>query len=198
MRVLLLSVSLICFANFALLGQDKVEDLPYHQIPEAPETYTTGTVISRMIDGLGFRYYWATQGLTEKELNYEPGNKGRTAGQTMEHLLGLSRVIVNSAKKVDNDRTKPQKLNLSYEEKRSETLRNFKEASDIFRKVTNLSEHSIVFKNNKGSSEFPFWNNINGPLEDAIWHAGQIVVLRRSAGKPIAKGVNVFLGKKND
>lgn len=172
--------------------------LPYSQIPEAPETYNAGTVISRMIDGLGFRYYWATEGLTEKDLNYEPGNEGRTANQTMEHLLGLSRVILNSARKLPNDRTQPQKLDLSYEEKRSETLNNLKEASLIFKSVEDLSGFSIVFTSANGSRDFPFWNNINGPIEDAIWHAGQIVVLRRSAGNPINPKVNVFLGKLND
>ena len=199
MRILFLSMFLICFINFTSVSQEIMENkLPYYQIPEAPESYTSGTVISRMIDGLGFRYYWATEGLTEKELNYEPGNEGRTAGETMDHLLGLSNVIVNSARKVANDRTVPQEKLVSYKEKRKQTLNNFKEASEIFRKATDLSEFTIVFMSEKGSSEFPFWNQINGPIEDAIWHAGQIVVLRRSAGNPIAKGVNVFLGKKNE
>ncbi len=188
-------IGIVSLFSVAMYAQTETK-LPYDQIPEAPETYTSGTVISRMIDGLGFRYYWATEGLTEKELNYQPGNQGRTAEQTMEHLLGLSRVILNSAKKLPNDRTKPQKLDLSYAEKREETLNNFKEASEIFKKSTDLSEFSIIFKSKSGSNEFPFWNQINGPIEDAVWHAGQIVVLRRSAGNPISKGVNVFLGKK--
>lgn len=39
------------------------EQLPYYEIPEPAESYTTGGVLSRMMDGLGFRYYWATEGL---------------------------------------------------------------------------------------------------------------------------------------
>jgi len=197
MRVLILSCCFIIFNHVTAISQDaNTKKLPYYQIPEAPESYTAGTVISRMIDGLGFRYYWATDGLTEKELNYEPGNNGRTASQTIDHLLGLSNVIVNSAKKIPNDRTIPDDEVLTFDEKRERTLNNFKIASDIFRNVNDLSQFSIVFKNANGSSEFPFWNQINGPIEDAVWHAGQIVVLRRSAGLPISSGVNVFLGKK--
>jgi len=197
MKIILIAlVTLIALPAIAQENQEMT--LPYHNIPTAPETYNAGTVISRMIDGLGFRYYWATEGLTDKDLAYEPGNDGRTAGQTMEHLLGLSRVILNSAEKEPNDRTKPQKLDLSFKEQRKETLHNFHKASLIFKEATDLSDFSIVFKSDKGSREFPFWNNINGPIEDAIWHAGQIVVLRRSAGNPIAKGVNVFLGTKTD
>ena len=72
-------------------SQDAMKDtLPYAEIPEAPENYTAGAVVSRMIDGLGFRYYWASEGLTEKDLAYTPGNDGRTIEQTLKHIYGLS------------------------------------------------------------------------------------------------------------
>ena len=37
--------------------------LPYYQIPDYPSSYNAATVAARTIDGLGFRYYWATEGL---------------------------------------------------------------------------------------------------------------------------------------
>ena len=43
------------------------KDLPYAKIP-APHRATAGAVVSRMLDGLGFRYYWATQGLQKEDL----------------------------------------------------------------------------------------------------------------------------------
>ena len=42
---------------------------------------------------------------------------------------------------------------------------------------------------------FAFWNQLNGPISDAIWHSGQVVMNRRASGNPLRKGVNVFLGK---
>ena len=42
---------------------------------------------------------------------------------------------------------------------------------------------------------FPFWNMINGPISDAIWHSGQVVANRRASGNPINPKVNVFIGK---
>ena len=173
------------------------ETLPYATIPEAPENYTAGTVIARMVDGLGFRYYWATEGLTDKELDYAPGNDGRTIRQTLNHLYGLSEVVVNSAKKQATDRTS-KTPEMTFDETRKATLENLKIASSLFAETDDLGEHSIIFKRENGESEFPFWNNINGPIEDAVWHAGQVVVLRRSAGNPINPKVNVFLGKLND
>jgi len=194
----ILFVSLIFCISFMLPAQNQKNDtLPYSVIPGAPETYTAGTVISRMLDGLGFRYYWATEKLTASDLDYNPGNDGRTIRQTIAHVYGLSEVVLNSAKKQATDRTeKVQELDGI--EQREKTLENFKMASALFAKSQDLNEHSVIFKAENGSSEFPFWNNINGPIEDAIWHAGQIVVLRRSAGNPINPKVNVFLGKLND
>lgn len=179
-------------------SQDAMKDtLPYAEIPEAPENYTAGAVVSRMIDGLGFRYYWATEGITEKDLAFTPGNDGRTIEQTLKHIYGLSAVIANAAKKQPTDRT-IETPDMNYEEIQRATLENFKIASELLLVAEDLSEHSIVFKRANGESEFPFWNNINGPIEDAVWHAGQVVVLRRSAGNPINSKVNVFLGKLND
>ena len=195
MRTLFSSILiLLCFASNA---QENMTDVPYASIPEASENYTAGTIMSRMIDGLGFRFYWASEGLTAADLKYEPGNEGRSLDQTLDHILGLSTVILNSAKNEPNDRTKPAEK-LQGEERRTKILKNLKEASALYLASDDMKGHTIIFKTGKGSSTFPLWNNINGPIEDAVWHAGQIVVLRRSAGNPINPKVNVFLGKLNE
>jgi len=196
MKICLSLISLMLFTT--LQSQDTMnESLPYATIPEAPQEYTAGSVVSRMVDGLGFRYYWATEQLTDNELDYAPGNEGRTIRQTLGHLYGLSEVIANSAKKQATDAT-VKGPELTFNEQRRATLANFKTASELFVKTEDLNELSVIFKRAKGESEFPFWNNINGPIEDAIWHAGQIVLLRRLAGNPINPKVNVFLGKLNE
>jgi len=184
------------FLLFAVMhSQDKQpQDLPYHQIPEYPENYTAGTVVSRMIDGLGFRYYWATDGLRGEDLTYKPSDSNRTIEETLDHLYGLSSVIYNSAIKKINDRTQTKEAPLSYEEKRKRTLFNLKKASEIFLEVEDLNDHLVIFKSKSGTFENPFWNQINGPIEDAVWHSGQIVLMRRASGNPIDSKVNVFRG----
>ena len=189
---------LILLISFNAMSQENMNDsIPYAVIPNAPDSYTPGSVVSRMIDGLGFRYYWATEGLTEKDLDYSPGNDGRSIAETLGHLYGLSRTIVNSAKKEATDfSVKPPEM--TAEEQRKATLQNFKIASELFLKSEDLAAHKIIFKRPDNTSEFPFWNHINGPIEDAVWHAGQIVLLRRSAGNPINPKVSVFQGKLRD
>ena len=55
----------------------------------------------------------------------------------------------------------------------------------------------VIFDRQGKESRFPIWNLINGPIEDLVYHTGQIVSFRRTTGNPIPKGVNVFMGTKN-
>ncbi len=82
-----LSLIVLLISSLTYAQETMNETLPYATIPEAPETYTPGAVVSRLIDGLGFRYYWATEGLTEDNLAYKPSEEGRTIGQTMNIFL---------------------------------------------------------------------------------------------------------------
>ena len=186
---------LIALISITLNAQDmKNEQLPYYEIPDAPDSYTAGAVASRMIDGLGFRYYWATEGLRTEDLAYEPGQRVRSSAQIIDHIYNLSKVIVNATTKTVND-SSLKEGEISFEEKRKRTLENFQKASKILRSSTDLSEFKVVFKNEKSTNTYPFWNNINGPIADAIWHAGQVTLLRRASGNPFNGKASVFTGK---
>ena len=175
-----------------MIGQEN-DKLPYAEIPEAPQTYTSGAVVSRMIDGLGFRYYWATEGLRPEDLNYKPSSDARTTGETMDHILGLSYVVLSSALKEVN--APREETDMTFEEKRALTLNNLQQASKIFRSAENLEDHPVVFQGKESNVEYPFWNQINGPIADAIWHCGQIVTFRRASGNPFNSKVSLFSGK---
>ena len=170
--------------------------LPYKDILETSKEYTAGSVVSRMIDGLGFRYYWATEGLQEKDLNFQPSEGARTSVETLQHIYGLTTIILNSALKQSNTGQKAPKMTFS--EMRGKTLRNLKKASNIFKKQDDLSEFTMVFKRGESETKFPFWNQINGPISDALWHVGQVVSFRRSSGNPLPKGVSVLSGVRRN
>jgi len=180
----------------AQINNDKVTNLPYYQIPEYPEEYTPAAVAARMIDGLGFRYYWATEGLREEDLAFKPSADARTTRETVDHIFGLSKTILNAIKKVANERTGTTPP-LTFEEKRRHTLENIKQASDLLKasKADEMVEFKIIFKNGDKTTAYPFWNLLNGPLADAIWHTGQIVSFRRSSGNPYNAKASLFSGK---
>lgn len=172
------------------------EVLPYYEIPAYPESYTPESVAARMIDGLGFRYYWATEGLRPEDLAFKPSEEARTTAETIDHIYGLSQVIVNSTKQLANIRDSEAAVpELSFEEKRKATLENLKTASDLLKTGSKLEDCKIVFQRGDTTSEFPFWNQINGPIADALWHCGQVVSFRRSSGNPFNSKASVFTGK---
>lgn len=170
------------------------QQLPYAEIPAAPAEYTACTMAARMIDGLGFRLYWATEGLTEADYRFKAGDDARTIGETIEHINGLTSVIKYASLKKAND-SKPS-VKMTIAETRNQVLVNLKAAADIFRNARpeEMEEFAMIFKRGESESRLPFWNAINGPIEDAVWHAGQIVTLRRMAGNPVNPKVNFMSG----
>jgi len=174
---------LLAFITSIGMAQNK-EVLPYYEIPEHADSYTAGGVASRMLDGLGFRYYWATEGLRVEDLAYKPSESGRSSAETIDHLYGLSNFILNS---ISTEKSSNKDEVLTFEEKRKQTLLNIKEASEILITVDDISQFDTV--------RFPFWNLINGPISDALWHCGQVVMLRRASGNPFNSKVSVFAGK---
>lgn len=167
----------------------------YYQIPSYPEKFDATTVAARMIDALGFRYYWATEGLREVDLSFAPSKKARTSARTIDHILDLTHITLYAV----SGEVAPaiDKTNMSVAEKRNLALRNLMEASETLKRATrkSMEEMQIIFAGSDGSpSEFPFWNVINGPIADAIHHTGQIVSFRRTTGNPINPKISVFSG----
>lgn len=176
--------------NFANSQNDA---LPYYEIPDYPSEYNECTVVARMIDGLGFRYFWATEGLRDEDLAFKPSEEGRTTGETVHHIYGLTKTIINAALKQPNVPT--EEAEMTFAEKRAKTLHFLKQAADIFRESTDLSEFTMVFQRGENSTEYPFWNQINGPIADALWHCGQVITHRRTSGNPFNSKANVLEGK---
>jgi uncharacterized damage-inducible protein DinB len=171
-------------------------ELPYAQIPDYPDTYTPGTVASRMVDGLGYRYYWASDSLMSSDLKYKPSDDSRTIDETLDHIYGLSLMVLNAALNEPNVFAERDKM--TFEEKRRATLENIQKASQLLLENNDLSQNKVIFQGANGSNEFPFWNMINGPIADAIYHTGQVVAFRRAAGNPINPKVSVLRGKNRD
>ncbi|WP_204345606.1 hypothetical protein [Psychroserpens algicola] len=187
MKHLIISLSLILTA-MSFAQDNSKEQLPYYEVPEYSKEFTAGTVAARMVDALGFRFYWSSEGLSENDLAFKPNADVRSTGETIDHILSLSYIIVNSTLQKGNDKVDTSKL--TYEDKRKQTLLNLKTAADILRTSDDISEYKIIF----GEREIPFWNQINGPIADAIWHCGQLASFRRSSGNPINSNVNHFRG----
>ena len=168
--------------------------LPYSEIPTNADKYTAGNVASRLIDGLGFRFYWATDGLRDEDLIFKPNKETRSTIETIEHIYEMSLMISNAATETIN--TFDHSPRLSFNEMRKKTLENFKVASDILKKSSDddLTRYTLKFKQGEKLIEYPFWNHINGPISDCLWHTGQVVSFRRLSGNPFSDKVDLLSG----
>ncbi len=178
----------ISFAN----GQNMpATELPYRQMPAYPASFTAATTTARMIDGLGFRYYWATEGLRPDDLAFRPNAEARSSMETLIHIHGLAQMIYSTALQQVHQRDTTLQA-LSFLATRRQTLLLLKDASEALKAASDasLEAYPIQFP----QTEVPFWHLLNGPLADALWHVGQVVSFRRSSGNPFNGNVNVFMG----
>ena len=178
--------------------QSMAQELPFSSIPAAPQGYTAGNSIGRMIQGLGFRYYWATEGLRTEDLEYRPTKEAQSTLSTLQHIYGLTKTLLNAAENKVSKRPAPGPPE-NLEALRASTLNDLQQAATLFLNYSDdeLEGLNIIFEREGKQSKFPVWNLINGPIADALYHTGQVVSFRRTSCNPIPKGVNVFLGVKN-
>lgn len=192
-------LSLLCLSFFVQLQAQKASDY-YYEIPANPESYTAGTVAGRVVDGLGFRFYWASVGLRAEDLAFRPTKESRTTDETIDHIYNLTMIVMNATKKQPT--VFPIEIpEVTYEEKREMILGFIRSASENLKAASeaDFADFKMIFENPGGNnSEFPFWNELNGPLGDALWHTGQVVMLRRMSGNPFPSGVSVLRGTKSN
>lgn len=150
-------------------SQDDVIQLPYHIKPNYPKKMTTGIVMARMIDELGYKYYWATDSLLNDELShsFHSSNLPRLL------LRGVYQMSENIITYTSENSIKPE-LNpeeMSFEDLRKNTLFNLKEVS-----------HILI--NNRGASRFLNWNPFIKSVAYFDTYCDQIILFRENIGKP--------------
>jgi hypothetical protein len=184
----------LLFSSKLMMAQDSTDY--FYQIPDYPSTYTATTVVARMVDGLGFRYYWATDGLRTEDLDFSPSEEARTSRETLDHIYSLIKNLNNAVHQVPTI-FPSEKESLTFMEKREKTLALLKDISEILKKSQDedLELFKMIFEGPSYSTEYPFWNELNGPLADALWHVGQVVTFRRSSGNPFNSQVSVLKGE---
>jgi hypothetical protein len=61
----------------------------YSRVDHYPENVDAAGVIVRLLDGLGFRFYWATYGLVESDFVFNPKDGANSLGWIVRHIWGL-------------------------------------------------------------------------------------------------------------
>ena len=189
----------VVLASLFMLNFSQAQEeaaLPFETIGDYPDSYSSETVLIRLIAGLGYRYHWASKELRSEDLVYRPSEAAQSMRQTLEHLYGLAETIRNGSLNQVNKR--PQDFTqMTYTELRKGTLLFLQEAVNALEKIPPqaIGTHQVQFQRSEKITAFPYWHMINGPISDALYHTGQIVSFRRTTGNPLHPKVNVFMGK---
>lgn len=170
-----------------------MNELPFNSIEQTQDQYSGTNVMSRFIEALGFRYRWATEGLTQKEYEFRPDENSMNIYELLEHLFSMANFVNYN---LGGDKFTGEVPN-SFEALRAKTLDVYTEIDTRFKTFTDLEfeAHEKIRIDNGATSSF--WLMLNGPISDSLTHVGQITSWRRIAGNPQPKGVNVFKGIVN-
>jgi hypothetical protein len=160
-----------------------------YEIPPPPETLDGIAVFTRFLDGLAFRYYWATEGLRPDDYAFRPAPSCMSTRELLQHVLNLALMVEqcagNAAARASFESDDPETL-------RRKTLRILSGARERLSGLDDeaFSAHRVV---RRDGSTWPVWNIMNGPLADALTHVGQINAWRRLNGNPVSPA-GVFTG----
>ncbi len=145
----------------------------FKSYPEAPEEVSASNAIARMLDGLGYRLYWALHGLRLEDCDYKPCEGAKSIHEIIWHILGLVNWIYMHI--YGHQMKRPKDII----EQGHETLRVIEE---LRRSFIEMQDKDLP---NYKLEQRPFWSFINMPISDALHHVGQVAILRRAAGNPV-------------
>jgi hypothetical protein len=166
-------------------------ETPYRAIPETPLAPTPGAVLARLVDGIGFRYRWATEGLRAEDEDFQPGEGSMSLRKLLQHILVLAGLVDSY---LGGEKPAMPPTEKGVEELRRATFVRIESARARLGAMSDAELASRRVTHPRTGAEYPFWNMINGPMCDALTHVGQINAWRRLSGNPTPKA-NLFAGE---
>jgi uncharacterized damage-inducible protein DinB len=166
---------------------DRNQELPFEDISKTPTELTATNTLLRVVEGLAFRYRWATENLSEEDIKFRPHSTSMSIEEVNSHIFDL----LDSTFRVFGGEKQNKDSLTSFPQIRKKSLLVLEDLSERLKK---MSDEDLLEIEKKTSRKLPFWYWINGPLADALTHVGQITSWRRIAGNPQLKGLNVFIG----
>lgn len=176
----------------------------FDDLPDVPGAALSGpNVLARLVDGLAFRYRWASDGLGPDELAFRPCDGSMTVEELLDHLRFLARwlhVNVAAARAGAEPVVYPAACDGLADPSgdasayAAQTLQALGALRADFVAMSEDDLARVTFIGGREPTAFPVWNMLNGPLADALTHVGQLASWRRMAGNPAPRH-DVFRGR---
>lgn len=142
---------------------------PYATLPDPPARVDAAAVLARLVDAIGFRYHWVSEGLRERDWLFRPTPESMDLRALSVHLLQLLRWCGREFGLIPGDRVPVADRALRRE---------------ILGVAWTLREH--LLRSDAAGVLERRWLLVHGPLADALTHIGQLASWRRQAGNPMA------------
>lgn len=176
----------------------------YDNLPEPPAAEPhAAALLARLVDGLAFRYRWASDGLRPEDLGFRPAPDAMDLGQLLAHLAQLASWMsanVAAARDGGSPVTYPA-AGAVVEAARGSPEQLVTLTLDLLHALRSdvlaLGDGGLLRIRLVGGREptaYPVWNLLNGPLADALTHVGQLATWRRMLGRPVPQH-DVFRGR---
>jgi len=153
----------------------------FHRIPPYPNAVSGTTTLVRLLDGLGFRFRWSTEGLNKEDYSFRPAPDSMSIEELVDHVWGLVNWISQSVRLDEFEKGDDASIT---------RMRVLEIIHALWEAYISMSDEDLKETTIRG---MPFWHIINGPLSDALTHVGQINSFRRLTGNPTPKA-SVFTG----
>ena len=91
---------------------DRNKELPFEDISKTPTELTATNTLLRVVEGLGFRYRWATENLSEDNIKFRPHPTSMNIEEVNSHIFDLInstfRVFGGEKQNIDSSNSFPQ------------------------------------------------------------------------------------------
>jgi hypothetical protein len=165
--------------------------LDFSSIPPGPAQVSGGAVLTCLVAGIGFRFYWVTEGLRDEDIALRVIPEAMSIAELTVHVLELAEWVAEAAVAIPKADGTPNG-DPAFPENRRRALEMLALLRDRFSAMRDEEISAIRLPARAGGLPWP--HIINGPLADALTHVGQINLLRRASGNPVPKA-NVLLGQ---
>ena len=162
--------------------------LPYDSISIPAPSPEGNALLAHLIDGAGFRFRRATEGLTDNVAAFEPPNGAMGLQALMHHMRDLAAVVGGAV-----DSAGPNHDASGLDALRLATLEHLEAASAAVRSKS-ADELRAIELRLSDELNGNLMNLVHGPLSDFLTHVGQVNFVRRLAGNP-APPTDHFNGK---
>ena len=158
----------------------------------APAAPTLHETVRYLFDETQRRAYHSTLGLTDEDLNVDPGHGAFTIGQILQHQLFLVQFMTETLKRGSTQDVPLGSPHPQEQISLDATIEQRELLAERFRSVfAEVAPDSLMQKcpemPPEGWAEWPVLMRILRPLTDLATHVGQVNYARRQLGKPLGR-----------